>query len=86
MCASQHLDKTSASAICTEMGYNNSVGWETGDKWHVQNYFNIKMGDVKCENSSWSTCRYSNSPDCDPYHRNDVFLTCDGELVSYIFT
>ena len=76
MCASQGLKKNAATAICKEMGYNSSVEYETGDKWNVQNTYSIKMGDVTCGNSFWFTCTYLNSPDCDPYHRDDIFLTC----------
>ena len=85
VCASKSLNKNAATAICTEMGYNSSVEWETGDKWNVQNSYSIKMGNVKCENSSWSTCTYSNSPDCDPYHRDDIFLTCKRGESALIF-
>ena len=43
VCASQSLNKNAATAICTEMGYNGSIEWETGDKWNVQNSYSIKV-------------------------------------------
>ena len=67
----------SAAAICREMGFSGATSWTSGYKWSIQSSYNIKLDNVKCSSTYWSSCRYyygSSSHDC--RHVEDVFLTC----------
>ena len=72
------FDLNSAYAICSVLGFpENSTQWFSGNQWSIQSTYSITLGDVICRTSSWSSCTYSESPNCD--HNEDVFLTCADE-------
>ena len=72
------FDKNSANAICNLMGYASyGSEWSTGRKWTIQDNYRIKLDDINCRSTSWSTCTYSESYYNNCYHSEDVFLTCE---------
>ena len=69
------FDQNAANAICSLLGYAASgSSWISEYRWYQQNQYSITLGDVNCPTSSWSTCTYSESPNC--RHSEDVFLIC----------
>ena len=69
----------SANAICHEMGYSGQISWASGNKWSIQEEYEIKLDNVRCtQDGEWSSssCSYTETHDC--YHHEDVFLQCNG--------
>ena len=72
-----YFDQFAADAICSLLGYEGGGSeWASGrSSWDIQSTYLIGLDDVRCRNSSWSSCSYSESQhNCD--HSEDVFLTC----------
>ena len=69
------FNQNAANAICSLLGYAASdSSWVSEYRWYQQNQYSITLDDVNCQTSSWSTCTFSESPNC--RHSEDVFLTC----------
>ena len=69
------FDNNSAAAICREMGFSvEGVSWTFGNKWGIQKSYLIKLDQVECSSTYWSSCSYDTNHDC--YHSEDVHLTC----------
>ena len=67
----------SANAICHEMGYSGQISWASGNKWSIQEEYEIKLDDVRCtQGGEWSSCTYTETDNCS--HNEDVFLECSG--------
>ena len=74
------FDKTTADAFCRRLGYTCAKRWSTEDSFAIQEKFDIKLSNVKCRNSDWGSCTFSEEPlNCE--HENDVFLSCSSEYV-----
>ena len=81
---SHKFSANNAQAICSEiMGYEVShadIAWMSGEKWHEQNSYEVKMGNLKCSWHIWSYCSFHEYPECS--HEDDIFLTCKfGEFI-----
>ena len=70
-----YFSDNSANAICRAMGYNDSVSWDNGNLFPIQEYHDITLDEVRCISSNLSSCIYG-SPDIYDYHWEDVHLTC----------
>ena len=69
-----YFDKKAAKAICVELGIVGAAGWTSGRKFTIQDNYDIKMDDVRCESDSWTSCTFITDHDCE--HSEDVFLKC----------
>ena len=68
------FDNNAAKAICVELGIVGAAGWISGEKFTIQNNYDIKMGNVRCESYSWTSCSFITDHNC--VHSEDVFLEC----------
>ena len=70
-----NFDQNVASAICSFQGYTGDDSeWSSGQKWDIQYSYSITLDNLNCPSTYWSSCTYSEYPNCD--HSEDVFLTC----------
>ena len=71
-----NFNYTAADAICVELGFGWATRWNSDSRFTIQDNYDIKMDDVRCENDSWTSCTFRTvSRNC--YHYNDVFLECN---------
>ena len=75
-----NFDHKAAKAICVELGIVGAAGWTSSRKFTIQDNYDIKMGDVRCESYSWTSCTFTTvivtDQNCNRYHYDDVFLKC----------
>ena len=70
-----YFDENSAAAICTILGFESGESsWLSGQLWAIQNDYNILLDDVRCLDTFWLSCTFSETHNCG--HSEDVFLTC----------
>ena len=71
---------TEANAICIEMGFAGSSGWDNSYSYSsLQDSRTINLDDVNCDKEDWSSCSYSEDHDCQ--HFEDVFISCSSGTV-----
>lgn len=71
---------TEANAICIEMGFAGSTGWENSYSYaSLQDNLEINLDDVDCDDEEWSSCSYSEDHNCG--HSEDVFISCSSGTV-----
>ena len=65
-----------ADAICVELGFKWATRWTSDStRFAIQDNYDIKMNNVRCESDSWTSCAFKTVPrDFD--HFKDVFLEC----------
>ncbi|XP_063683738.1 multiple epidermal growth factor-like domains protein 10 isoform X2 [Bolinopsis microptera] len=73
-----NFDNNAANAICRKIGYTGATRWTPADSFDIQTDYEIKLDNVECRRGEWESCSYSESHNC--MHREDVFLSCDGEI------
>ena len=71
-----YFDYKAAKAICVELGIVGAAGWTSGRKFTIQDNYDIKMDDVRCESYSWTSCTFITQTDHNCEHSKDVFLEC----------
>ena len=72
-----YFDYKAAKAICVELGIVGAAGWTSGRKFTIQDNYDIKMDDVRCESYSWTSCTFiTDQTDHNCEHSKDVFLEC----------
>ena len=71
-----NFDNKAAKAICVELGILGAAGWTSGRKFAIQNNYDIKMGNVRCESYSLTSCTFITQTDHNCEHSKDVFLEC----------
>ena len=69
-----NFDYIAADAICVELGFALAARWNSGRKFTIQNNYDIKMSNVRCESDSWTSCAFTTNQNCE--HSDDVFLEC----------
>ena len=71
-----HFNMNAAHAICKVMGYRRgAVRYRNGLAYGTQQTRrSIRMDDVICRSTTWSSCRYRTSHNCS--HGEDILLTC----------
>ena len=69
-----YFDYKAADAICVELGFAWATRWNSGTKFLIQNNYDIKMDDVRCESDSWTSCTFITDHNCG--HSDDVILEC----------
>ena len=55
---------TEANAICIEMGFTGSSGWESGYFYSLQDSLEINLDEVDCYDDHWSSRFYSEDHNC----------------------
>ena len=50
--------------FCRAFGHARHTNWTSGEKWNIQNDYQVQMGDVNCSSGYWSSCTFKNNPDC----------------------
>ena len=80
-----YFNVTAADAVCIEMGYVRSERWESSNSYRsLQDSLEISLDDVRCRNSAWSSCTYTETHNCG--HREDVYLTCSNSGLNKLNT
>ena len=78
-----NFDYKAADAICVELGFKWATRWNSDSRFTIQNNYDIKMDNVRCENDSWTSCTFITDHNC--VYSEDVFLEChsgEGKLLS----
>ena len=71
------FDYIAADAICVELGFKWATRWNSDSRFTIQNNYDIKMDNVRCESDSWTSCTFRTrflTRFCS--HEEDVFLKC----------
>merc|ERR1719411_1727489 len=72
-----HFSTNSAHAICRTMGFSHATRYRSGLVYgSFQSRKPIRLDDVICSSSHWSSCRSNAHHNCN--HREDILLTCTG--------
>ena len=76
------FSEDSGNAICREMGFGPQISWNSQTTWTIQTNYEIELDDVTCDSSGeWERCSYVETHNCG--HSEDVFLTCQGDVISF---
>ena len=73
-----HFNMNAAHAICRVLGFRSAVRYRNGLAYGtMQRRKRIRMDDVRCSSTTWSSCRYSTRHNCS--HGEDILLTCSAQ-------
>jgi len=70
-----HFNMNAAHAICRSMRFRGAVRYRNGLAYgNMQRRKQIRMDDVRCRSTTWSSCRFNTRHNCG--HSEDILLTC----------